>query len=114
MCDYTGVFCAPALDDPKLNVVAGLDLNHADIAGYLPAELGLMTDLALIHMNSNRFCGIVPKSFSKLTLMFEFDISNNRFVGPFPEVVMTWKSVKYIDRSMNRDMKMTRDKIPLQ
>lgn len=33
VCSYNGVFCAPALDDPSLNVVAGIDLNNADIAG---------------------------------------------------------------------------------
>ncbi|CAM8997596.1 unnamed protein product [Rhodiola kirilowii] len=47
VCGYNGVFCAPALDDPSLKVVAGVDLNHADIAGYLPVELGLLTDMAL-------------------------------------------------------------------
>lgn len=36
VCEYTGVFCSPALDDPKVSVVAGIDLNHANIAGYLP------------------------------------------------------------------------------
>ncbi|PON45087.1 LRR domain containing protein [Trema orientale] len=85
VCAYTGVFCAPALDDPKLSVVAGVDLNHADIAGHLPVELGLMTDVALFHLNSNRFCGIIPESFKRLKLMHEFDVSNNRFVGAFPK-----------------------------
>ncbi|KAI4318383.1 hypothetical protein MLD38_032096 [Melastoma candidum] len=101
VCEYTGVFCAPALDDPSLDVVAGVDLNHADIAGYLPTELGLLTDVALFHVNSNRFCGVIPKSFSKLILMHEFDISNNRFVGGFPKVVLTWPAVKFIDIRYN-------------
>ncbi|KAE8653989.1 Pollen-specific leucine-rich repeat extensin-like protein 2 [Hibiscus syriacus] len=77
VCDYKGVFCAPSLSDPKSTVIAGVDLNHADIAGYLPAELGLLTDLALLHINSNRFCGVIPKSFSKLTLLHELDLFEN-------------------------------------
>ncbi|XP_022157690.1 pollen-specific leucine-rich repeat extensin-like protein 1, partial [Momordica charantia] len=101
VCSYTGVFCAPALDDANINVVAGIDLNHYDIAGYLPPELGLLTDLALFHINSNRFCGIIPTSFIKLILMFEFDISNNRFVGEFPEVVLEWPEAKYLDLRFN-------------
>ncbi|KAL8153981.1 hypothetical protein V2J09_011741 [Rumex salicifolius] len=40
VCSYTGVFCAPSPDDPATNVVAGIDLNHANIAGFLPDELG--------------------------------------------------------------------------
>ncbi|KAJ7969400.1 Leucine-rich repeat family protein [Quillaja saponaria] len=101
VCSYNGVFCEEALDDPKLSVVAGVDLNHGDIAGYLPVELGLLTDVALFHINSNRFCGIIPKSMSRLTLMYEFDISNNRFVGSFPLLVLEWPSVKYIDIRFN-------------
>lgn len=69
VCAYTGVFCAPALDDPKTIVVAGVDLNHADIAGHLPVEIGLLADISLIHLNSNRFCGIIPQSISKLKLL---------------------------------------------
>jgi len=101
VCAYKGVFCAPALDNPKLSVVAGVDLNHADIAGYLPVELGLMTDLALFHINSNRFCGIIPKSFSRLTILHELDVSNNRFVGPFPTVVLSIPALRYLDLRYN-------------
>ncbi|ERN09791.1 hypothetical protein AMTR_s00029p00242610 [Amborella trichopoda] len=101
VCSYKGVFCAPALDDPSIDVVAGIDLNHADIAGYLPPEIGLLTDLALLHINSNRFCGIVPKSFNKLELLFELDLSNNRFVGPFPTVVISIPALKYLDLRYN-------------
>ncbi|KAB2634782.1 pollen-specific leucine-rich repeat extensin-like protein 4 [Pyrus ussuriensis x Pyrus communis] len=101
VCAYKGVFCAPALDDSSLNVVAGIDLNHADIAGHLVVEMGLLTDLALFHINSNRFCGIIPESFRRLTLMYEFDISNNRFVGRFPGVVLHWPNCKYLDLRFN-------------
>ncbi|KAH1040383.1 hypothetical protein J1N35_042126 [Gossypium stocksii] len=101
VCNYTGVFCSEALDDKSLTVVSGVDLNHADIAAHFPAEMGYMTDLALIHINSNRFCGIVPKTMSRLKLMYEFDISNNRFVGPFPEVALSWPTIRFLDLRYN-------------
>lgn len=101
VCKYEGVFCAEAEDNTKENVVAGVDLNHADIAGYLPVELGLLTDMALFHINSNRFCGIIPKSFGKLTILHELDLSNNRFVGSFPEVVISLPALKYLDLRYN-------------
>eukprot|EP00250_Pteridium_aquilinum_P001008 c11190_g1_i1 orf=2-547(-) len=84
VCNYTGVFCAPALDNPCLDTVAGIDLNYADLAGFLPEQLGYLSDLALFHVSSNRFCGRVPLSFSTLSLLFELDLSNNRLVGAFP------------------------------
>ncbi|GAB4831689.1 hypothetical protein Ancab_005702 [Ancistrocladus abbreviatus] len=101
VCSYKGVYCAPAVDDNRTQVVAGIDLNHGDIAGFLPDEIGLLSDLALIHLNSNRFCGILPKSMANLTLLFELDLSNNRFVGPFPSVVLSCPSLKYLDLRYN-------------
>ncbi|CAA0816227.1 Leucine-rich repeat (LRR) family protein [Striga hermonthica] len=101
VCSYTGIFCAPHPNDTSSLTVAGIDLNHGDIAGLLPLELGLLTDLALIHINTNRFCGILPKTFSNLTLLFELDISNNRFVGPFPTVVLSLPSLRYVDIRFN-------------
>ncbi|KAM5566254.1 leucine-rich repeat extensin-like protein 3 [Rosa sericea] len=101
VCNYTGVFCAEALDDPTIETVAGIDLNHADIAGYLPEELGHLSDIALFHVNSNRFCGTVPKSFSKLKLLHELDLSNNRFAGKFPLVVLQLPVLKYLDIRFN-------------
>ncbi|CAI9273578.1 unnamed protein product [Lactuca saligna] len=102
VCNYTGVFCAPSLDDPHVTTVAGIDLNHANISGSLPEDVGLLTDLALFHINSNRFCGTVPKSFNKLGLLYELDISNNRFSGNFPSVVLSLSSLKFLDIRFNQ------------
>lgn len=60
VCDYTGVYCSPAPDDPNVLTVSGIDLNGAGICGTLPEELGLLADLALVHLNSNRFTGKIP------------------------------------------------------
>ncbi|XP_058735216.1 leucine-rich repeat extensin-like protein 4 [Vicia villosa] len=101
VCNYTGIYCAPSLDDPKTKVVAGIDLNHADIAGFLPDELAFLCDLSILHLNSNRFCGIIPKTFANLTHLSELDLSNNRFVGPFPSVVLSLPSLAYLDLRYN-------------
>ncbi|KAK9930887.1 hypothetical protein M0R45_018192 [Rubus argutus] len=101
VCNYTGVFCAQAPDYPHITTVAGVDLNHANIAGSLPEELGLLTDLALLHINSNNFCGTIPSSFRGLYLLYELDISNNQFSGPFPSSVLCLPSLKYLDIRYN-------------
>ncbi|KAK9284162.1 hypothetical protein L1049_023330 [Liquidambar formosana] len=101
VCSYSGVYCAPDPHDPKIQVVAGIDLNHLDIAGFLPDELGLLSDLALLHLNSNRFCGILPQTLANLTFLFELDLSNNRFVGPFPSVVLSLPTLYYLDIRYN-------------
>ncbi|KAI3781850.1 hypothetical protein L2E82_11877 [Cichorium intybus] len=101
VCDYTGVFCTHALDNSSEKTVAGIDLNHGDIAGYLPEELGLLKDLALFHINSNRFCGTIPKKFRHLKLLYELDLSNNRFAGKFPYVVLKLPMLKFLDLRFN-------------
>uniref|UniRef100_A0A0D9YB85 non-specific serine/threonine protein kinase n=1 Tax=Oryza glumipatula TaxID=40148 RepID=A0A0D9YB85_9ORYZ len=101
VCAYEGVFCAAARDDPHLVVVASVDLNHADMAGHLPDELGLLADLAVLHANSNRFCGAVPSTLERLHLLHELDLSNNRLVGAFPDVVLRLPSLRYLDLRFN-------------
>ncbi|GAA0183300.1 hypothetical protein LIER_30734 [Lithospermum erythrorhizon] len=102
VCNYTGIYCAPAPDNPHLQTVAGIDMNHADIAGNLPEELGLLIDLALFHVNSNRFSGTVPGSFKNLRLLYELDLSNNRFSGKFPPVLLCLPSMKFLDIRFNK------------
>ncbi|KAK1418208.1 hypothetical protein QVD17_27351 [Tagetes erecta] len=101
VCSYTGVFCAKAPDDPYLMTVAGIDLNNGDIAGQLVPHLGLLTDLSIFHISSNRFCGAIPSSFSDMKILHELDVSNNRFVGPFPDVVLNMPKLKYLDIRYN-------------
>ncbi|OAY69386.1 Leucine-rich repeat extensin-like protein 2 [Ananas comosus] len=102
VCSYFGVFCAALPSDPSLTVVAGVDLNHADLAGFLPDELFLgLPDLALFHLNSNRFCGTLPRALAGLALLHELDLSNNRFVGAFPGVVLDLPALRYLDLRFN-------------
>lgn len=101
VCNYTGVFCWPTPEFPHELTIAGIDLNHGDIAGSLPNELGLMYDLALIHLNSNRFCGSVPQSLVNMKRLHELDLSNNRLAGTFPEVFLQLPSLRYLDIRFN-------------
>ncbi|KAI5652506.1 hypothetical protein M9H77_29693 [Catharanthus roseus] len=101
VCNYSGIYCAPFPNDTKLQTVAGIDLNFGDIAGFLPDELGLLTDLSLLHLSNNRFCGILPQTLSNLTRLFELDLSSNRFVGPFPSVVLKLPTLQFLDLRYN-------------
>ncbi|CAN1238884.1 Leucine-rich repeat extensin-like protein 4 [Linum grandiflorum] len=101
VCNYTGIFCWPAPDNASVLTVAGIDLNHANLAGQLVNELGLLTDLALIHLNTNRFCGTVPRTFKMLKILHELDLSNNRFAGKFPYSVLDIPKLKYLDIRFN-------------
>jgi Leucine-rich repeat (LRR) protein len=78
-----------------------VDLNHGDLAGTLPFELGLLTDIAVLHLNSNRFAGGLPDSLPKLSLLYELDVSNNRLSGGFPQHILCLPNVKFVDIRFN-------------
>ncbi|KAG8083743.1 hypothetical protein GUJ93_ZPchr0016g2567 [Zizania palustris] len=101
VCSYFGVFCAPAPDDPCAMTVAGVDLNHGNLAGGLPEDLALLSDLAVLHLNSNRFGGTLPESLPKLGLLHELDVSNNHLAGGFPQHILCLPNVKYVDIRFN-------------
>ncbi|URD88821.1 Pollen-specific leucine-rich repeat extensin-like protein, partial [Musa troglodytarum] len=101
LCSYHGVFCTATPDDPSVNVVANIDINDIDIVGYLPVELGILADIALLHIKSNRLCSIIPQNISHLKLLHELDACNNRFVGLFPDVALRLLSLKHLDLRFN-------------
>jgi hypothetical protein len=101
VCAYNGVTCVPSLHNQSESAVASLDMNAADVAGYLPKDIGLMADLAVLHLNSNRFCGVIPEEIRNMTELYELDASNNRFVGPFPAAVLGIPKLSYLDIRFN-------------
>ncbi|KAL2479926.1 Leucine-rich repeat (LRR) family protein [Abeliophyllum distichum] len=104
VCAYKGVFCADSQDFTGSStgpVVAAIDLNHANLQGILVKQLSLLTDLSLLHLNSNRFSGTVPESFKEFTYLTELDLSNNRFSGPFPITTLYIPNLKYLDLRFN-------------
>ncbi|XP_042397003.1 leucine-rich repeat extensin-like protein 6, partial [Zingiber officinale] len=101
VCNYTGVYCTAALDNPSQMTVAGIDLNHGALHGSLPVELGLLSDLSLLHLNSNAFRGTLPGSLKNLRLLHELDVSNNQLGGGFPSVVLELPSLRFLDIRFN-------------
>ncbi|XP_059634879.1 leucine-rich repeat extensin-like protein 6 [Cornus florida] len=110
VCAYKGVFCADSLDSdqtdvveyPTGTVVAGIDLNHANLQGILVKELSLLTDMSLLHLNSNRFTGSVPDTLKDLSSLTELDLSNNQFSGPFPTTTLFIPNLIYLDLRFNK------------
>nr|GME03446.1 leucine-rich repeat extensin-like protein 4 [Ipomoea batatas] len=104
VCNYKGVFCSPSQDFTSTEseaVVAGIDLNHANLQGILVKELSLLTDLSLLHLNTNRFSGTIPETLRDLTSLTELDLSNNQFSGPFPTTALFIPNLLYLDLRFN-------------
>lgn len=102
VCSYKGVFCAYPQYETSGPVVAGIDLNHANLQGILVNELSFLTDMSLLHLNTNRFSGKIPDTFKDLTSLQELDLSNNQFSGPFPVVTLYIPNLLYLDLRFNK------------
>ncbi|KAL4328865.1 hypothetical protein AHAS_Ahas13G0242800 [Arachis hypogaea] len=66
-------------------VVAGIDLNHANLQGILVKELSLLTDISLFHLNSNSyFSGTIPEElfYKNFDALF---LNNNQFESEIPQ-----------------------------
>ncbi|XP_038878651.1 leucine-rich repeat extensin-like protein 6 [Benincasa hispida] len=104
VCSYKGVFCAQVQDETTsspVDIVAGIDLNHANLGGTLVKELSFLTEITLLHLNSNRFSGTVPESFREMSSLQELDLSNNLFSGPFPIPTLYIPNLMYLDLRFN-------------
>lgn len=104
VCSYRGVFCADPEDygsGQSGPVVAGIDLNRANLLGTLVKELSVLTDMSLLHLSGNRFSGTVPEGFRNLMSLKELDLSNNHFSGPFPTVILLMPNLIYLDIRYN-------------
>ncbi|KAJ3693842.1 hypothetical protein LUZ60_009322 [Juncus effusus] len=105
VCTYRGVYCSEPPDQSAISspskVVAGIDLNKANLKGILVKELALLSDLTFFHVNTNRFTGTIPDSFSELQFLTELDLSNNQFSGRFPTGTILIPQLKYLDLRFN-------------
>ncbi|CAH2077607.1 unnamed protein product [Thlaspi arvense] len=94
VCSYKGVFCSG-------QSITAIDLNHANLKGTIVKDLAFLSDLNILHLNSNRFYGQIPDSFKSLNSLQELDLSNNGFSGPFPLVTIYIPNLVYLDLRFN-------------
>ncbi|KAF8413130.1 hypothetical protein HHK36_001106 [Tetracentron sinense] len=89
------------MSTPPGLVIAGIDLNHANLQGSLAKELSLLSDMSLLHLNRNIFTGTVPNTFGDLSSLSELDLNNNHFSGPFPPVTLLIPNLIYLNLRFN-------------
>ncbi|CAD6344122.1 unnamed protein product [Miscanthus lutarioriparius] len=90
VCAYKGVYCSAPPDAAGAGasaVVAGIDLNRANLRGTLP--------------DAQPPRGAVPDALRDLQYLTELDLSNNLFSGPFPASTLLIPSLVYLDLRFN-------------
>ena len=62
----------------------GLKLNHNNLSGSIPPELGQLVDLRSIHLNNNNLSGSIPPELGQLVDLWYLDFSHNNLTGSLP------------------------------
>jgi hypothetical protein len=75
-----------------------LELDHNEIVGPLPPDLGYLTVARHIHLDVNLLSGPVPNTLKKLTRILNFDVSHNpALTGEMSEdLIVNWAEVEYL------------------
>jgi Leucine rich repeat len=82
-CEWSrGIHCS--LDESNQSIVDELDLSQNGLTGFLPLELGLLTDLTSLMLPKNYINGTIPQVILEIRKLSNIDLSSNLFFGKFP------------------------------
>ena len=82
--------------------VTELRLDHNNLTGILPEELGSLAALKELDLEDNKISGSLPESLGKLISLTNIDLNRNRFKGAIPASFANLTRLRYLDLSVNR------------
>ncbi|XP_051203285.1 receptor protein kinase-like protein ZAR1 [Lolium perenne] len=97
-CGWTGVTCA----DGSGGRVAAVELANLSLAGYLPSELSLLSELTTLSLPSNRLSGQIPVAISALQKLTTLDLAHNLLSGQVPAGIGRLAALARLDLSSNQ------------
>ncbi|KAL6858922.1 hypothetical protein ACP4OV_017924 [Aristida adscensionis] len=97
-CGWSGVTCA----DGGGGRVAAVELANASLAGYLPSELSLLSELQTLSLPYNRLAGQIPVAIAALQRLVALDLAHNQLSGPIPAGIGRLVSLSRLDLSSNQ------------
>jgi hypothetical protein len=97
-CGWSGVSCA----DGGGGRVAAVELGNASLAGYLPSELSLLSELRTLSLPYNRLSGQIPVAVAALLKLATLDLAHNSLSGPIPPGIGRLLSLSRLDLSSNQ------------
>jgi len=84
-----------------LSELKNLDLFFNRISSTLPSEIGEMSNLEYLRLSSNRIESPLPSSFADLSLLKRLYLDGNLLDGKFPAEIIPLTSLEYLDLRNN-------------
>ncbi|ORY41586.1 L domain-like protein [Rhizoclosmatium globosum] len=79
----------------------GWAFQHYSIRGHIPSQIGLMSNLVSLRLQSNSLKGPIPNEIGDLTLLIKLVLSHNELSGPIPLSLARLKHLLLLDLSHN-------------
>lgn len=83
-CDW-GNSISCTTDVANRLLVSGIDLTRNGLSGYMPAEVGLLNQLAFLKLSKNAIAGTLPPFVGQLTRLVTIDMGFNQINGLLPD-----------------------------
>eukprot|EP01083_Nonionella_stella_P263938 895961_1 len=98
MCDSYLIECSGM--SGNLNVI-GIDLNHNNLAGTLPSEIGDFSKLTSLILSNNAIHGPIPSEIGNLHKIVHIDMTHNKLNGSVPDVFENLKAIEVVNFANN-------------
>ncbi|KAJ1269089.1 hypothetical protein BS78_07G183900 [Paspalum vaginatum] len=96
-CAWSGVSCAGGGGR-----VSAVELANASLAGYLPSELSLLSELQALSLPYNSLAGQIPVAIAALQRLATLDLAHNLLSGQVPPGIGRLVSLARLDLSSNQ------------
>ncbi|XP_030517334.2 LOW QUALITY PROTEIN: receptor like protein 21-like [Rhodamnia argentea] len=67
-----------------LQLMSGMDLSQNNFTGFIPPEVGYLSELLALNLSHNHLTGPIPETFANLKNVESLDLSYNSLIGPIP------------------------------
>lgn len=93
---FFGIKCSKSMKVEEI-YLANVDLN-----GYIPCEIGLLSDLVKLDLSDNYLQHAIPTSFGLLQKVKEIHLNGNLLVGPIPAELSSLQKLQTLRLHSNR------------
>jgi len=84
------------------NRVQEIRLSNNNLAGFLPPELGALSELRNLELDSNKVYQAIPSELGKLSKLRNLILNHNQLTGSIPPGIGTLKSLAQINLQLNQ------------
>ncbi|KAL3818729.1 hypothetical protein ACJIZ3_004634 [Penstemon smallii] len=93
------------------NSVTRVDLGNGGLSGPLIPQLGSLTNLQYLQVQSNNFTGTIPMELGNLKRMISLGLSQNQLSGSIPSSLGNLRSLRFLDLDNNKLMGIIPDQV---